>query len=162
MGAFLIAAGQATPGLELELFDLPQVVPQAEARFAAAGLADRAQVHAGSFRDDPLPRGADVISLIRVLYGHADETVSDLLAKCFDALPPGGRLVVSEPMSGGAKPDRSGDVYFAFYTMAMQTGRTRSAKEIGDMCERAGFENVQMPRPARPFVTRVLTVNKPA
>lgn len=160
-GAFLEAVGQTHRGFDLQLFDLPAVVPDAQARFDTAGLADRVTLHAGSFRDDALPKGADAISLIRVLYDHSDDTVRSLLHKVYAALPAGGRLIVSEPMGGGAKPDRSGDVYFAFYTMAMQTGRTRSPQQIEALCRDAGFESIQSPTPARPFVTRVLTAQKP-
>jgi demethylspheroidene O-methyltransferase len=161
-GAFLEAVGRTCPALEMTLFDLPQVVPGATARFEAAGIRDRVTLVQGSFRDDDLPRGADAISLIRVLYDHADETVEHLLKAVFDALPEGGRLIVSEPMGGGAQPDRAGDVYFAFYTMAMQTGRARSAEEIGALCKAAGFTDVRSPRPARAYVTRCLTARKPA
>ena len=160
-GAFLEAVGAAYPGLEMVLFDLPQVVPGATERFAKAGMADRVTIEAGSFRDDAIPQEGDAISLIRVLYDHADETVEALLREVYEALPSGGRLIVSEPMGGGAKPDRAGDVYFAFYTMAMQTGRARSAEEIGALCAAAGFVDIRSPRPARPFVTRVLTARKP-
>ncbi|MEO0937430.1 MAG: methyltransferase [Pseudomonadota bacterium] len=161
-GTFLTAVGTAYAAPELHLFDLPAVVPAAADSFTKAGLVNRAHVHAGSFRDDPLPEiEADAISLIRVLYDHSDETVAALLAKVFDALPPGGRLIISEPMAGGRTPERAGDVYFAFYTMAMQTGRARSAERIGALCGAAGFEAVQSPTPARPFVTRALWARKP-
>lgn len=159
-GAFLEAVGRAYPDLQMTLFDLPQVVPGAEARFAAAGMADRVTIEPGSFRDDAIPQEADAISLIRVLYDHSDDTVAQLLSEVFDALPAGGRLIISEPMGGGARPDPAGDVYFAFYTMAMQTGRTRSADEIGALCAAAGFENIRSARPARNFVTRTLTAQK--
>jgi len=151
-GAFLGEVARRYPKLDMTLFDLEQVVAGVPSDQRA-----RLQITAGSFRDDPLPTGADAISLIRVLYDHADETVEALLRKVHDALPIGGRLIISEPMGGGTSPDRSGDVYFAFYTMAMQTGRTRSAAEIADLCRQAGFEQIQSPRPNRPFVTRVLT-----
>ncbi|WP_298921916.1 methyltransferase [uncultured Roseobacter sp.] len=160
-GAFLAAVGRAEPHLRLTLFDLPEVTQSAAARFETEGLQARAQIHAGSFRDSPLPHGADMISLIRVLYDHADETVADLLGAVFEALPAGGRLLVSEPMGGGSTPDMAGDVYFAFYTMAMKTGRTRSADEIAALCAEAGFEAINSPKPARNFVTRVLTASKP-
>ncbi|WP_227271348.1 methyltransferase [Roseobacter weihaiensis] len=160
-GAFLEAVGTAHAGPELVLFDLPQVTPGATARFEAAGLMDRVTIQPGSFRDDPLPRGADTISLVRVLYDHQDQTVAALLASVFAALPEGGRLVISEPMGGGAKPDRAGDIYFAFYTMAMQTGRTRSAQEIARLCAEAGFTDINCPQPARNYVTRVVTAQKP-
>ena len=159
-GAFLAAVGAAHPGLRMTLFDLPAVVPGATARLAAAGLADRVTIHPGSFRDDPLPRGADAISLVRVLYDHADATVAALLRAVHDALPPGGRVVVSEPMSGGARPDPATDVYFSLYTLAMQTGRTRSGAEIARMLGDAGFADVQIRPGFRPFVTSVVTARR--
>lgn len=161
-GAFLAAVAAAWPPLRLTLFDLPAVVPAAEARFAECGISGRTQVVGGSFRDEPLPRGADAISLVRVFYDHADDTVADLIDKAFDALPPGGLLIVSEPMSGGARPERASDAYFAFYCMAMQTGRVRSQARIAALLSEAGFVDIATPRPARPFVTSVVTARRPA
>ena len=100
-GAFLIEVARAYPDIDLTLFDLPAVMPSAEDRIAGAGLTNRIACKGGSFREDPLPAGVDAISLVRVLYDHDDESVQALLRKVFDALPSGGRLVVSEPMSGG-------------------------------------------------------------
>ncbi|MEL7166951.1 MAG: methyltransferase [Pseudomonadota bacterium] len=160
-GAFLEAAGHAAPQMQMTLFDLPQVVPDAQARFDAAGLADRTTIVPGSFREDVLPVGSDAISLIRVLYDHGDDTVRALLASVYAALPPGGRLIVSEPMGGGTRPERSGDIYFAFYTMAMQTGRARSAAEISALLEDAGFAQIRSRTPARAYVTRVISAVKP-
>ncbi|UWR24365.1 acetylserotonin O-methyltransferase [Sulfitobacter sp. S190] len=159
-GAFLAAVGERYPGIELTLFDLPQVAPLAQQRFNAAGLAQRSNIVSGSFRDDELPKGADAISLIRVLYDHADETVGDLLAQCYAALPDGGRLVISEPMTGGDTPNRPGDAYFALYTMAMRTGRTRSAYEISTLCHAAGFSDVRAIKGTRPFVTSCVVARK--
>ncbi len=159
-GAFLTAVGAVYPGLKLELFDLPVVVGRAAARFAQAGLTDRATIHPGSFRDDSLPRGADAISLIRVLYDHNDSTVAHLLSAVLDTLPPGGRLIISEPMSGGANPDRATDVYFSVYTLAMQTGRTRSGAEIAAILTAAGYVNVTIHWGFRPFITSVVTAEK--
>ncbi|MEM6304654.1 MAG: methyltransferase [Pseudomonadota bacterium] len=159
-GTFLAAVGAAYPGMRLTLFDLPQVVDPARARFACNGMSDRAEIVPGSFRRDSLPTGADAISLVRVLYDHSDETVCSLLAKCHAALPPGGQLIISEPMTGGNAPAKAGDVYFALYTMAMRTGKARSREEIAALCEQAGFDVVATPRPARPFVTSCLKVRK--
>ena len=161
-GAFLTALGQAQPHLALDLFDLPAVAPGAAARFAAAGLTARASIHPGSFRDGPLPQGADTITLVRVLYDHADDTVLALLRVVRSALPPGGRLIVSEPMTGGDRPRRAGDAYFALYCMAMRTGRARSAARIADLLRQADFAVPhRQPRPARPFVTTVITAVNP-
>lgn len=160
-GAFLAAVGKKFPRLHIGLFDLPAVVATAAARMAQAGVANVLTIHPGSFRDDPLPRGADAISLVRVLYDHADDTVLRLLKAVFIALPPGGVLIVSEPMSGGATPDRATDTYFAFYTAAMQTGRTRSGSEIAALMKGAGFCDITVIKGFRPFVTSVVTARRP-
>ena len=78
-GAFLAAVGRAYPQTKLDLFDLPVVLDGARQRLEASGFANRLTLHSGSFRDDPLPVGADAISLVRVLYDHDDSTVVRLL-----------------------------------------------------------------------------------
>nr|WP_299305384.1 methyltransferase [uncultured Litoreibacter sp.] len=159
-GAFLEAAGRKHKELELKLFDLPQVAPAARERFAMAGMSARSEVISGSFRLDAIPHGADTLSLVRVLYDHSDDTVRQLLQNCYEALPNNGQLVISEPMSGGDKPQRATDVYFALYTMAMRTGRTRSAAEIAALCTEAGFSEIRIFAPRRPFVTSCLGAKK--
>ena len=155
-GAFLAAVAAAYPKLQATLFDLPEVVPAAGERFRRAGLTGRVGVQGGSFREEPLPRGADAISLVRVLYDHADETVALLLRRVREALPPGGRVIVSEPMTGGSRPSRPGDTYFALYTMSMGTGRTRAPEEIAELLKAAGFADVAVRPTRRPFVTSVV------
>jgi demethylspheroidene O-methyltransferase len=159
-GAWLEAVGRRYSDLNLVLFDLPEVAPSAQPRFEAAGFGGRARIETGSFKTDSIPQGADAISLVRVLYDHSDATVAQLLAKCHEALPKGGRLIITEPMLGNAKPERAGDVYFALYTLAMQTGKTRSVQEIAALCTAAGFEVAAPPKPLRPFVTSCLQAKK--
>ncbi len=154
-GAFLRAVQDVAPDLDLTLFDLPAVVAKAE-------VPEGTAIVPGSFRDDALPEGHDAISLVRVLYDHADATVTALLARVFAALPPGGQLIVSEPMLGDDRPNRAGDVYFALYTLAMQTGQTRSPSRIAALLKAAGFEDIAIPRTHRPFVTSVVTARKPS
>lgn len=150
-GAFLRAVHAARPEARLTLFDLPAVVAGATGPFATV---------AGSFRDDPLPVGANTVSLIRVLYDHQDATVADLLSKVHAALPPGGRLIVAEPMAGDAAPDPQTDVYFALYTLAMRTGRTRRPSEIAALLTAAGFSRIRAIQGFRPFVTGVVEATR--
>ena len=145
-GAFLTAVGRRYPEARLTLFDLPEVVAGAAGRFTAAG---------GDFRRDPLPEGADTISLVRVLFDHDDAVVSDLLARVAAALPRGGRVIVAETMAG-ARPDRFGDTYFGFYTMAMGSGKVRSAAQIRALLRAAGFRETRVAPTERPFIARVV------
>jgi demethylspheroidene O-methyltransferase len=151
-GAFLAEVGRVHPALTLSLFDMPAVLAG-----VPGALRDRLNLHPGSFRTDPLPVGADTISLIRVLYDHDDASITALVAKVHAALPKGGMILVSEPMSGGDRPDPATDVYFAVYTLAMRTGRTRSAAEIAEVLRRAGFTDLRLRSGDRPYVTSAVT-----
>lgn len=157
-GVFLEQVGLKYPNLPLHLFDLPAVIDAARNRL---GDEPRIRMSAGSFLDDPLPVDGNAVSLIRVLYDHDDSTVHRVLARVFDALPPGGQVIVSEPMSGGDAPTRSGDAYFGFYTMAMTTGRPRSAQMHMALLQEAGFEGMRQHPNRRPFLTSVISARKP-
>jgi demethylspheroidene O-methyltransferase len=147
-GRFLVAAGQRTPGLELMLFDLPAVVASAAGQFAAFGLDQRARVFGGDFTRDALPGGADIASLVRVLYDHEDERALLILRAVHRALPPGGTLLVAEPLAGAPGAPRMGDAYFGMYLMAMRGGRARTAQALAALLRTAGFEQVrELPTP---------------
>ncbi|WP_112320709.1 methyltransferase [Oceanibium sediminis] len=160
-GAFLIAALQATPGLTGTVFDLPEVAARATVKLQHAGLSGRASAEGGSFLDGSLPQGGDAISLVRVLYDHDTEVVEAILAAVFAALPPGGRLILSEPMSGGAAPTRAGDVYFGLYTAAMTSGTPRAPETHRALLLAAGFADIRLCKARQGFITRVLTARRP-
>ncbi len=155
-GAFVEAAGRAAPALELSLFDLPAVVELARERLGRAGLLARATLHGGDFLRDPTPPGADLVTLVRILHDHDDAGVATLLRAVRAALPPDGTLLIGEPMSGGRRPERVGDVYFAFYLLAMGRGRARSPAELTAMLREAGFSRVRRLRTRTPFLLRAL------
>jgi demethylspheroidene O-methyltransferase len=155
-GTFLAAAAARASDLRLVLFDLPPVAERARARLAAAGLADRARAVGGDFLADPLPEGADVVSLVRVVHDHDDAAALALLRAVRRALPDDGALLLAEPMSGTPGAEPSGDAYFGFYLLAMGSGRPRTAGELVAMLGAAGFGRVR-PVPTRnPLVARLL------
>ncbi len=138
-GVFLSLVGTANPHLQLRLFDLPAVAARATTRLTEAGFGPRIQCHGGNFHADPLPTGADICSLVRVLLDHDDDSVMRLLRRVRAALPPGGVLLVAEAMCGAKGAETVGDAYFAFYLMAMGKGRARRAEELHAMLQAAGF-----------------------
>ncbi len=155
-GGFLEAAGRAAPNLELSLFDLPAVAGRARTRLGRAGLLDRTTILEGDFLSDPIPGGADLITLVRILHDHDEAGVATLLRAIRAALPADGALLIGEPMSGGQRPERVGDVYFAFYLLAMGRGRARSPKELTALLKAAGFSRVRRLRTRTPALLRAL------
>ncbi|MFM7708211.1 MAG: methyltransferase, partial [Gammaproteobacteria bacterium] len=160
-GTFLRAVARRIPTIELALFDLPGVAAQATARFAEAGLSSRVTVTPGDFSRDPLPAGADLITFVRVLHDHDDPRVERLLAAAHDALPPGGTLLIAEPLAGTRGAQRMGDAYFGVYLWAMGSGRPRTAEELAGMLQRAGFEPPVERPTGVPLQTRVLVARRP-
>ena len=159
-GAFLQAVASAVPGLALELFDLPGVAARARQRLAAAGLTDRAIVHGGDFARDPLPEGADLISLVRVLHDHDEPLVRRLLGMVHAALPLGGRVLIAEPLAGSRGAETVGAAYFGMYLLAMGSGRARTRSELTTLLGAAGFSGVRELATPLPLQTSVFIAEK--
>ena len=153
-GTFLCAVRARAPDLELSLFDLPSVAARAGDRFAAQGMT--VAVTGGSFFNDPLPRGADVMSLVRILHDHDDENVMVLLRAVRDALPTGGTLLIAEPMSHTPGAEQMGDAYFGMYLLAMGSGRPRTPGELRDMLRHAGFAGSRRVYTAMPMIASLI------
>jgi demethylspheroidene O-methyltransferase len=156
-GTFLLHAAAAAPDVKLMLFDLPAVADRARARFAVSGLDGRATAFGGDFRSDPLPAGADIVSLVRVIHDHDDADVMTLLREVRRALPDNGTLLIAEPISGVRGTEPIGDAYFAFYLLAMGSGRPRTFARLREMLDEAGFADVALRPAGMPLLTSVIT-----
>jgi len=159
-GTFLSRLSSHATHLQLRLFDLPEVAALARANFARQGLDQRAQAHSGSFLQDPLPQSADLVTLIRVAHDHPDADVHTLLAAIYQALPPGGTLLLSEPMAQEPGDSPQGDAYFHFYLLAMGAGRLRTPSELMAMMAEAGFGHLEVVPNNMPLQTQILLGRK--
>ncbi|XYH97093.1 methyltransferase [Sorangium sp. So ce1128] len=81
------------PELRVTIFDLPSVTRAGE-RAVSAELADRIQFHPGDLFQDPFPRGVDAVLFSHVLEIFDEAQILSLLAKAFDVLPTGGKLLI--------------------------------------------------------------------
>lgn len=158
-GAFAMTVAARWPGLQVCVFDLPSVVAGARDR-ADRCASDRLHLVGGDFLRDSLPTGADIVTLVRILHDHDDEAVLRLLQAVARALPPGGVVLIAEPMRGPGVEARVADVYFGFYLRAMGRGRARSAAEIGRLLARAGFCEISPRQTKVPLVSSVLVAKR--
>ena len=155
-GAFTAAIAAAAPKLRFGIFDLPDVIAEARKRLATAEI----QFHPGSFKENIIPAGYDLITLVRILHDHDDDVVQALLPKIYDALPPGGRLLIVEPMAETAHAERMGGAYFGLYLWAMGSGRPRTEAETIKMLKAAGFATIRPVKTALPIITSALVAIK--
>jgi SAM-dependent methyltransferase len=78
-------------------FDLPALGPIFDTYVAGFGLGERLSFTAGDFFTDPLPQ-ADVLVMGHILHDWDLDEKRLLLHKAHDALPPGGVLIVYDPI----------------------------------------------------------------
>lgn len=155
---FLSELAAHRPSLALTLFDLPPVVALAAPRLQSLGLQNRIAITGGSFLTDDLPRGADLITLIRILHDHDDDSVLALLTRVRHALPEKGVLLVAEPLSGVKSIAPVADAYFGLYFAAMGQGKTRNLAEIADLARKAGFSKITALPARMPLITGLIRI----
>lgn len=152
-GALAMAVHQRHPTLRIRVLDLPTVAATAP-KFGAV------QWQAVDMFVDPWPRGADLISLVRVVHDHDQPAVETLMQQAFAALPSGGTLLLAEPMLRDHGADPVG-AYLQVYLLAMGQGRLRTKSQLQQLLEAAGFVAVQRLSTAIPDLVQVLVARKP-
>ncbi len=155
-GAFTAAIAATAPDVQFGIFDLPDVIAEARKRLGSTQI----EFHPGSFKENAIPTGYDLITLVRILHDHDDDVVQALLPKIYNALPKGGRLLIVEPMAESAHAERMGGAYFGLYLWAMGSGRPRTAVETIKMLKAAGFVTIKPMKIALPIITSALVAIK--
>lgn len=144
--SFAIGFAQAEPGLCAEVLDLPAVVPIARGHIAEAGLAGRVTAREGDLRAGSLGQGYDLVLVSAICHMLGEEENRDLLARCAQALAPGGRVAIREFI---LDPDRTGPPQAALFALNMlvgtRSGNTYTEAEYRAWMEAAGLRGVVRP-----------------
>lgn len=154
-GVFAGAVRAAHDRLECAVFDLPAVVARVAPR-----RGDAIGRHGGDFLAGPVPKGYDLITLVRVLHDHDDAPAMRLLSNIAEALAPGDTLLIAEPMADAPGARKMGDGYFGAYLLAMGSGRARSASEIARMARDAGFARARRITTPMPVTLGMVAVTR--
>lgn len=132
-GALLAEILRAHPKIQGILVDFPKTVARAAQTFKAAGVADRVKTIGQSFFD-PLPAGADLYVLSKVLNDWPDRETVAILKRCAEAARPAGRIVIS----GGVSPDDA-PAGLSIETVLLG-GKTNTLAEFRELVREAGLE----------------------
>jgi len=152
-GAYSIAFAKAAPGLECEIVDLAEVLPITQEHIRKAGLADRIHARPGDMLTVPLEPGKyDLVLLSAICHMFSPEENRRLLSRAYEALAPGGRLVISDFV---LDPDKTAPRFGALFALNMlvatQAGSSYSEPEYSAWLKEAGFaetRRLRMPGPA--------------
>jgi hypothetical protein len=144
-GTWTIAFLRAVAGAKATLFDLPNVVPLAERRLQAEGLADRVNVVGGDFYTDALPGGADFALLSAITHQNGREQNRDLYRKVHAALVDGGELAIRDVVMDETRRQPVEGAMFAINMLAgTQEGGTFTREEYAEDLAAAGFRLVDV------------------
>lgn len=160
-GTYAAAFQEAWPGLaEVRLFDLPEALEIGRRNLAKWGVDDKVEFCPGNFHNDTLPPGCDAIWLSQVLHSQDEAGCRSLLRRSFEALNPGGRLLVHEFLLDDDKTAPVTAAIFAVHMLVMtQGGRAYSGSEIGAWMDDAGFSGVEVKKVSDD--TAVVSARKP-
>jgi len=136
---------KSSQAMTATLFDLPPVIRIAERRLSGTGLLDRITLVPGDFYKDELPAGHDLALLSAIIHQNSPEQNLDLYRKIFNALLPGGRLVIRDHIMSSDHVTPSGGALFAV-NMLVGTpgGSTYSFEEIKSSLESVGFIKIAL------------------
>ncbi|WP_066941489.1 methyltransferase [Microtetraspora fusca] len=96
-GNLVAAILRRHPDLTVGVQDLPGVEPVFHEHMEQLGLTGKVTFHAGNFFEDPMP-SAQALVMSHVLHDWGVPERRRLVASAFEALPPGGVLLICDPM----------------------------------------------------------------
>ena len=94
-GILSLMVAKHQPHMSCVTFDLPPVVPVADATIQKFQLSGRVKAAGGDFFSGPVPK-ADIVVMGNILHDWEEETKLMLMQKAYDALPAGGAFVAIE------------------------------------------------------------------
>lgn len=142
-GIYACAVVADHPHMEAAVLEKPPVDRAARFAIAKYGLDARVSVIAADMFADPLPTGFDIHLYSNVLHDWDEQAAWSLLRKSFDALPPGGALVLHDAHLWS---DKTGPLEVAEYSallMLSSQGRCYSVGEMEHILESVGFTGVR-------------------
>jgi hypothetical protein len=153
-GTLLAGVLVAFPGLTGVVHDTSEGLAQAPENLRRHGLTERCSLVAGDFFRS-VPEGSDLYLMKSILHDWPDDRAVRILRHCRAALPPGGRVLILEPVLPEiVRADDDGSTYLSDLNMLVNVGgRERTRKDFEALCEAAGLSLTSVtPLPeAEPF-----------
>ncbi len=160
-GAFSIALCQRNPALSATVLDFPKVIDVAERFVKEASLGDRIGFLRGDAVGAAWPGGQDVVLMSYLLSAVAEASFPLLFRKAWNALKPGGRLLIHDFMlhddETGPTPSA---LFFLQYLSYRVDGISFSAANLAAQLESTGFEGIS-DEIVIPSITKLVACTKP-
>lgn len=160
-GTYAIGVCRAHAHMAATVFDLPGTLAVTRGVVVGAGMAGRVALVEGDYRTDPLPGGFDLVLLSNVIHGEDESGGRDLMARCFGALAPGGRIVVKDHILDEDGTGPAGGAVFSLLMLLTGPGRDYTFGEVAGWLAAAGFEAPTRTDLPPPFSSSLVVARRP-
>jgi SAM-dependent methyltransferase len=143
-GVWGIALAQSSDQVRVTDVDWREVLPVTRRTVERFGLGDRFSYVGGDLADAAFGHDYDLAILGHILHSQGRERGRAIVAKVFQALAPGGTIVIAEFLVNNERTGPVGSLLFAV-NMLVNTdkGDTFSFEEISSWLRDAGFTNIR-------------------
>ncbi len=160
-GSYSIALCQANPQLKAYVVDVKEPLEIAAEQIAESGLDGRVIPVEGDFDEVELGNDSDVVLISGVVLIKSESECRRLFRRAYDALVPGGMIIVQDFMRLDFSPERSFmDTMMDLYVkIAFSPGAgDRYGKEYVSWLSDTGFDNIE--ETALPTQLAIITAEK--
>lgn len=144
-GVFGIGLAQRSPKVTVTAVDWPDVLETTRKTAAKNGVADRFTYVGGDLDSADFGEGHNIATLGHILHSEGEARSRALLRKTYEALAPGGTVVIAEFL---VNADRRGPLMGLLFDVNMlihtDAGATYSFEEIRGWLEEAGFRDARL------------------
>lgn len=160
-GIFAAEFARRTPGLKPTLFDLPPTLEVAREILRAEQCDDLVEFHPGDYRTDPFPGPVDTVLLSNVLQTESEENGINVIRKAWEALRPGGTLLVHGIMPDSQGPPSPAAALFALRMfLVFDSGTSWSTEQIADWLARERFAVRATRALGNPFQSKLIIASR--
>ncbi len=141
-GALSIALAAARSDVRCTVFDLAVVCGVADEKIREAGLEDRVTTLAGDMFAPRWPTGHDAVLLSQILHDWSFDTGRELLRRAFDALTPGGSVLIHEKLVDDERDAPLANALVHLDMLVWTKGQQYRFGELRDLLVQVGFDDV--------------------
>ncbi|OGP83022.1 MAG: hypothetical protein A2Y95_04600 [Deltaproteobacteria bacterium RBG_13_65_10] len=160
-GTYAIHLCKANPKLRATVIDFRGSLVVAREVIGRYRMGKRITLRPGNILTDPLGGPYDAALVSNIIHGENDETNRHLFARVYDALTPGGTLIVKDHLMDRSLTSPASGAVFAL-TMLMYTGgRCYGLHEIRAWLHATGFHGARKRRIPGTTSVAILVARKP-
>ena len=161
-GVYSILLCQQFSQLSATVFDLPPILQRTRQIIDREGMTDRVSVREGNYFSDVFGSGYDVILFSNMLQTEGRETCKMVLHKAFDALQPGGQILIHGIMPEPNLIEPVQPVVFSLFMMLVfPEGEAYPGEEIIGWLHDIGFVEGEKKILPPPAFTSLVLARKP-